>query len=94
MLFFSNLDYVSLITKTVLGEVVKKYYREFNIKVREVNCDSEKEVCKLYDVSGVPVTLVFWNDDLTGRHHGEITFKEFKAMLKDCCIPQELSTRE
>jgi hypothetical protein len=46
MLFFCNSNYLSLITKTVLGEVVKKYYREFNIKVREVNCDSEKEVCK------------------------------------------------
>ena len=91
MLFFSNSNYVSLITKTVLGEVVKKYYREFNIKVRAVNCDSEKEVCKLYDVSGVPVTLVFCNDELIGRHHGEITFKEFKALLKDYCIPQELS---
>ena len=90
MLFFSNSNYVSLITKTVLGEVVKKYYREFNIKVRAVNCDSEKEVCKLYDVSGVPVTLVFCNDELIGRHHGEITFKEFKALLKDYCIPQEL----
>jgi hypothetical protein len=92
MLFFCNSNYLSLITKTVLGEVVKKYYREFNIKVKEVNCDSEKEgVCKLYGVSGVPVTLVFWNDELIGRHHGEITFKEFKAMLKDYCIPQELS---
>jgi thioredoxin-like negative regulator of GroEL len=82
MLFFSNSNYVSLITKTVLGEVVKKYYREFNIKVIEVNCDSKKEVCKLYGVSGVPVTLVFWNDELVGRHHGEITFKKFKTMLK------------
>jgi hypothetical protein len=89
MLFFSNSNYVSLITKTVLGGVVKRCYREFNIKVREVNYDREKEVCRLYGVGGVPVTLVFWNDELIGRHHGEITFKEFKAMLKDYCIPQE-----
>ena len=94
MLFFSNSNYVSLITKTVLGEVVKKYYREFNIKVIEVNCDSKKEVCKLYGDSSVPVTLVFWNDELIGRHHDEITFKKFKAMLKDYCIPQKLSIRE
>jgi hypothetical protein len=89
MLFFSNSNYISLITKTVLGEVVKKCYREFNIKVREVNYDNEKEVCKLYGVSDVPVTLVFWDDELIGRHDGEITFKEFKAMVKDYCIPQE-----
>ena len=89
MLFFSDTNYVSLITKTVLGEVVKKCFQGYNIKVREVNYDSEIEVCGQYGVSGVPVTLVFWNDELIGRHHGEITFKEFKALLQDYCVPQE-----
>jgi thioredoxin-like negative regulator of GroEL len=89
MLFFSDTNYVSLITKTVLGEVVKKCFRGFNIKVKEVNYDSEKELCMQYGVNGVPVTLVFCNDELIGRHHGEITFKEFKAMLQDYCVPQE-----
>lgn len=89
MLFFSSTNYVSLITKTVLGEVVDKCFQWVNIKVREVDYDSEKEVCRQYGVSGVPVTLVFLNDELVGRHHGEISFIEYEALLEDYCIPQE-----
>ena len=83
MQFFSYTNHVSLITRTALGEVVNKGLPEINLKVREVDCDNEKEVCKQYGVYGVPVTLVFWNDKLVGRHYGEKTPEEFETMLKN-----------
>ena len=83
MQFFSYTNHVSLITRTALGEVVNKGLPEINLKVREVDCDNEKEVCRQYGVYGVPMTLVFWNDKLIGRHYGERTPEEFEAIFKN-----------
>jgi len=83
MLFYSDTNHVSLRTRKALGEVVLKGIQGFSINVREVNYDSEKEFCKLYDVYGIPVTLVFSKDDLVGRHYGEITCEEFEAIFNN-----------
>ena len=83
MQFFSNTNYESLITRKALGEVVKKDFQGLNLKMREVDYDNEKEVCKQHGVYGVPVTLVFWNDKLIGRHYGEITPEEFEAIFQN-----------
>ena len=83
MLFFSDTNHVSLGTRKALSEVVRKGIQKINLKVREVDYDNEKEVCKQYGVYGAPVTLVFWNDKLIGRHYGEITPEEFEAIFKN-----------
>jgi thioredoxin-like negative regulator of GroEL len=83
MQFFSNTNHISLSTRKALGEAVKKGSQGVNLKVREVDYDNEKEVCKQYGVYGIPVTLVFWNDKLIGRHYGEITPEEFEAIFKN-----------
>jgi len=89
--FFSDTNHVSLTTRTALGEVVNKGLSEINLSVRAVDYDKEKEVCKQYGVYGVPVTLVFWNDKLIGRHYGEITSEEFQAIFKNYSDPEEKS---
>jgi thioredoxin-like negative regulator of GroEL len=83
ILFFSDTNHVSLSTRKALGEVVRKGIQRFNLKVREVDYDNEKEVCKQYGVYGVPVTLVFCNGNLVGRHYGEITPEEFETIFKN-----------
>ena len=80
--FFSCTNRASLSTRKALGVVVNKGLPEINLKVRKVDYDNEKEVCRQYGVYGVPMTLVFWNDKLIGRHYGEITSEEFKAIFK------------
>jgi hypothetical protein len=82
MQFFSYTNHVSLITRMVLGDVANKGLDGISLKVREVDYDNEKEVCRQYGVYGVPMTLVFWNDKLIGRHYGEITSEEFEAIFK------------
>ena len=82
MLFFSDANRVSLSTRAAIGEVAGKGTLRCNLKVREVDYDNEKEVCSQYGVYGVPVTLVFWNDKLVGRHYGETTADEFEAIFK------------
>jgi thioredoxin-related protein len=82
MQFFSDTNHVSLSTRKALGEVVKRGSRGLSLKVRDVDYDSEKELCRQYGVYGVPVTLVFCNDKLIGRHYGEITPEEFEAIFK------------
>ena len=81
MVFFSDTNLVSLSTRKALGEVVQKGIQRFALKVKEVDYDNEKEVCKQYGVHGVPVTLVFWNNELTGRYYGEISSEEFEAIF-------------
>ena len=83
MQFFSNTNHVSLSTRKAIGEAVNKGLPEINLKVREVDYDNEKEVCRQYGVYGVPMTLVFRKDKLIGRHYGETTSEEFKAILKN-----------
>jgi hypothetical protein len=83
MQFFSYTNRVSLSTRKAIGEVVNKGLPEISLKVREVDYDNEKEVCRQYGVYGVPVTLVFLNDNLIGRHYGEITSDEFEAIFKN-----------
>jgi len=83
MLFFSDTNRVSLSTRKALGEVVQKDSHKLNLKVREVDYDNETEVCRQYGVYGVPVTLVFWNDKLVGRHYGETTPEEFREIFKN-----------
>jgi hypothetical protein len=80
--FFSDMNHVSLSTRKAIGEVVNKGLPEINLKVREVDYDNEKEICRQYGVFGVPVTLVFWEDNLIGRHYGEITPEEFEVIFK------------
>ena len=83
MQFFSYTNRVSLSTRRAIGEAANKGLPEINLKVREVNYDNEKEVCRQYGVFSVPVTLVFWNDKLIGRHYGERTPEEFEAIFKN-----------
>ena len=83
MLFFSGTNYVSLATRKALGKVVQKGIQRFNLKVKEVDYDNEKEICRQYGVYGIPVTLVFWKDRLIGRHYGDITSEEFEAIFKN-----------
>jgi hypothetical protein len=66
MLFFSDANHASLCTRNALGEVARKGFQKFNLKVGGVDYDNEREICTQYGVNGVPVTLVFWNDKLIG----------------------------
>jgi len=86
--FFSDTNPVSLITRTALGEVVNKGLSEINLSVKAVDFDNEKEICRQYRVYGVPMTLVFLNDKLIGRHYGERTSEEFEAIFKNYSDPE------
>ena len=83
MQFFSFTNHVSLSTRKAIGEVANKGFAEISLKVKEVDYDNEKEICRQYSVYGVPMTLVFWENKLTGRHYGEITSGEFEAIFNN-----------
>ena len=81
MLFFSDANIASLRTREALDEMAKRGSQGFTLKVRGVDYESKKEFCKQYGVYGVPVTLVFLNEELRGRHYGEISSEEFKIIF-------------
>lgn len=84
MLFYSDSNEISLETRSVINEFARKDHQEFNIRVKQINYDKKKDLCNQYGVKGTPVTLVFLNRKLVGRHYGEVTHDEVKTMLYEC----------
>jgi thioredoxin-like negative regulator of GroEL len=84
ILFYSDFNQASLNTKIALNEVIeaKKHNKDFKIKVNEVNYDQEKDLRQNYDITGVPALLIFLNQELVGRHLGEVTAEEFDTILQ------------
>ena len=83
MLFYSIYNQASLNTRIAVNEFVEKHKQPFKIKVKKVNYDREKNICRQYGVTGIPTLLVFFDQELIGRHYGEITPEEFEAIFKN-----------
>ena len=82
MLFYSNLNKESLNTRIAINEFIENHHQSFKIKATVVNYDREKNICHQYGVKGIPTLLVFLNQELVGRHYGEITTKEIETIIQ------------
>jgi len=91
MFFYSDSNKISLETRSVINEFVWKDHQELNIKVKQINYDKEKDLCKQYGVKGTSVMLVFLNRKLVGKHYCEVTHDEVKTMLYECLGQQNPS---
>jgi thioredoxin-like negative regulator of GroEL len=83
MLFSSNLNKESLNTIIELNKFIENHHQSFKIKSTTVNYDREKDICQQYGVTGIPTLLVFLNQELLGRHYGEITIKEIETIIQN-----------
>lgn len=83
MLFYSNLNQESLNTRIAINEFIENHHQSFKIKATVVNYDREKNICQRYHVTGIPTLLVFLNQELVGRHYGEITIKEIETIIQN-----------
>ena len=84
-LFYSNSNQASVRTKVALNEFVgdQKYFNNNIIKIKEVIFDPEMDICKQYAISGIPVVLVFFNEELIEKYFGEMTYEDFKTIFQD-----------
>lgn len=83
MLFYSNINQGSLDTRIAINEFVENHHQSFKIKATVVNYAREKNICHQYGVTGIPTLLVFLNQELVGRHYGEITIKEIETIVQN-----------
>ncbi|MBU0768980.1 MAG: thioredoxin family protein, partial [Proteobacteria bacterium] len=60
--------------------------QSFKLKATAVNYDREKNIWHQYNVTGIPTLLVFLNQELVGRHYGEITIKEIETIVQNNLI--------
>ncbi|MBU0518807.1 thioredoxin family protein [bacterium] len=82
-LFYSDLNVPSLNVKSALTQIVNKDHQSFTAKLKLVNYDKEKVLCKKHGISGIPQLLIHQNDRLVGRFRGEVTSDEFTAILNN-----------
>lgn len=82
MLFYSNLNKESLNTIIEINKFIESHHQSFKIDATAVNYDREKDICQQYGVTGIPTLLVFLNQELVGRHYGEITIKEIETIIR------------
>lgn len=83
LLFYSTSKYESVATKLILNNylISNSFVEEFTLK--EIDFDKNNKLCKKYNVTGVPTTLVFFKDQLRARHLGEFTHKELNILLRE-----------
>ena len=86
--FYSHACAKSLRTKNAISKILNKDYKQFNIKLRHVNYDKEKEICRKYKVTGTPRFVFLINRKPIARYCGELTFREFEAVLMNLLVFQ------
>jgi hypothetical protein len=81
LFFYSASKYESIAAKLILNNylISNSVSRKYNLK--EIDFDKNIELCKKYNVTGVPTTLLYCNNELHARHLGEFTFNELNILL-------------
>jgi hypothetical protein len=83
LFFYSTLKYESVATKLILNNYLISNSIVERIVMKEIDFDKNNELCKKYNVTGVPTTLVLFKDELRVRHLGEFTHKELNILLTE-----------
>lgn len=81
LFFYSTSKYESVATKLELNNFLISSLKNKNIVLKEFELDKNRELCKKYNITGVPTTLVFFNDELRARYLGEFTTRELNVLL-------------
>lgn len=81
LFFYSTSKYESVATKLVLRNCLISSIIDKKFVLKEIEFDKNNELCKKYGISGVPTTLVIFNNEIRARHLGEFTYKELNVLL-------------
>ena len=71
----------------VIDEIETEYANK--AVVNRIDVDKSKEVAKAYDISGVPVFILFVNGEQKWKHNGMISKEELKKQLDQYTSTQE-----
>ena len=71
----------------VIDEIETEYANK--AVVNRIDVDKSKEVAKAYDISGVPVFILFVSGEQKWKHNGMISKEELKKQLDQYTSTQE-----
>ena len=83
LFFYSSSKYETVATKLVLSNYLINVSFAERFVLKEIDYDKNIDICKRYNVTGVPTTLVLFNGELRARHLGEFTHKELNILLTE-----------
>jgi thioredoxin-like negative regulator of GroEL len=86
MLFYSNINQISLKTKIMISEFINTRNYPVKIKIQEVNYDQDKKLSQQYGIMGTPAIIFFKNGGFYKKHFGEVTLDEFKIIVDNMLI--------
>ena len=82
LFFYSTSKYESVKTKLFLNNYLISNSVFEKCVFKEIEIEKDTEICKKYNVIGVPTTIFFHNKSLFYRHLGELSNKELDSMFE------------
>jgi hypothetical protein len=83
LFFYSTSKYESVATKLMLNNFLISNSIVEGYELKEIDFDKNNDLCKKYNVTGVPTTLILFEDKLRARHLGEFTNKELNILMTE-----------
>ncbi|XP_054720886.1 thioredoxin domain-containing protein 5 homolog [Uloborus diversus] len=74
----------------VWNELAKKFVRSTEIKIAEVDCNQDEELCQKYKVVGYPTMLLFRNGEHVTEYVGPRKLEDLHNFLQDYLVHSEL----
>jgi thioredoxin 1 len=77
--FYKDNNHDCQITRKALYNILDNYFDD--IVMREINFDKNYNICKAYNVYGVPTLLILNNNKILNRYSGILNSQEIKSVL-------------
>ncbi len=81
LFFYSTSKYESVAARIAFKNLLMTNSSLGNYTLKEIDLDKDIEICKKFNVTGVPTTLFYYKNKLRARHLGEISKKELNILL-------------
>jgi len=81
LFFYSISMYENVRTKLILNDYLNSNVIAKEIVLKEIDFDKEIDLCKKYNVTGVPTTIVYHNEKQFYRHLGELSDNELEFLF-------------
>lgn len=82
LFFFNSYNQESLNSRFIISSILAQKADDHRILFREINVTKEHAMCKMYDVKGVPTTIILKNNSIVKKILGELDEKEIASIIK------------
>ncbi|MCA9735477.1 MAG: thioredoxin family protein [Deferribacteres bacterium] len=83
MLFYRVENMESQATRIAINEAIQQFDLHKKVIIEEVEYDRENELCKRYNIYGIPTLLTFVNRNLVEKFYGQIQKTDIEKIIRD-----------